>query len=75
MDVDQQDVLVGTSVSSTPARGSASKTSDTEVSELQKETDGLKMIRVLNNYVFKSWKKSTGHAGTTACSGKICKRR
>ena len=44
MDVDQQVVLVGTSVSSTPARGSVSKTSDTKVSELQKEIDGLKMI-------------------------------
>ena len=44
MDVDQQDVLVGTSVSSTPARGSVSKTSDIKVSELQKEIDGLKMI-------------------------------
>ena len=40
----QQDVLVGTSVSSTPARGSVSKTSDIKVSELQKEIDGLKMI-------------------------------
>ena len=44
MDVDQQNVLVGTSVSSTPARGSVSKTSDIKVSELQKEIDGLKMI-------------------------------
>ena len=44
MDVDQQDVLVGTSVSSTCARGSMRKTSDTKVSELQQEIDGLKMI-------------------------------
>ena len=41
MDVDQPDVLVGTSVSSNPARGSLSKTNDTNVSELQKEIDGL----------------------------------
>ena len=46
MDVDQPDVLVGTSVSSNPARGSVSKTSDTKVSELQKEIVSLKMISV-----------------------------
>ena len=44
MDVDQQVVLVGTSVSSIPAWGSVSKTCDTKVGELQKEIDGLKMI-------------------------------
>ena len=50
MDVDQQDVLVGTSVNSTLTRGSVSKTkesktkeSDTKESELQKEIDGLKL--------------------------------
>ena len=44
MDVDQQDVLVETAASSTPARSSVSKTSDTEVGDLQQEIDGLKMI-------------------------------
>ena len=44
MNVDQQDVLVGMSVSSTPTRGSVSKINDTKVSELQKEIDSLKTI-------------------------------
>ena len=39
-----QDVMVGTAVSSTPARGSVSKTSDTKLSELQKKIDGFKLI-------------------------------
>ena len=74
--MDQQDVLVGTSVSSTPARGSESKTSDTKVSELQKEIDGLKMFSGAQQLRIQELeKKSTGHAGTTACSGKIFKKR
>ena len=45
MDVEQQDVLVGTAVSSTTARGS------------------------------RVGKKINGTTGTTACSGKILKKR
>ena len=76
MNVDEQDVLVGTSVSSTPTRGSVSKISDTKVSELQKEIDSLKTISGAQQLLIQELeKKSTGHAGTTACSGKIFKKR
>ena len=67
MDVDQQDILVGTSVSSTSARGSVSQTSDTKVSEIQKEIDGFnnisraQQLRIQNSRVGKKNNRSCGN--------------
>ena len=63
MDVDQQDILVGTSVSSTPARGSVSQTSDTKASEIQKEIDGFKMISRAQQLRIQELEKNNGPCG------------
>ena len=76
MDVEQQDILVETALSSAPAWDSASETGDTKVSELQKEIDALKIISGAQQLrIQKFGKNSTGHARTTACSGKIFKKK
>ena len=57
---DQQDVLVETSVSSTPARGSVIKTSDTEVGDLQQEIDELKLISGAQQWRIQELEKVNG---------------
>ena len=60
MDVDQRVVLLGTAVRSIPACCSVSKTSDTKVSELQKKTDGPKMISGAQQLRIQELEKNNG---------------
>ena len=64
MNVDQQDVLVETAASSTPARGSKSETSDTEVGDLQQEIDGLKLISAAQQLRIQKLEKVNGTCRT-----------